>query len=208
MKSQGFCKTESCRQGKMRGARGEQRALHCPQFGPVLQGFGDVNRLDFRTAMQVCDGARQFEYPVVGAGRKVQLAHSGAHQGVAVLLQAAEFPHFGGAHLGVAADVERGEARGLSLPRPHDALPDDGGGFSQALAAQFLVFHPRDFDVNVNAVQQRPGDALLVVADGGGGAGGAAPTYNVIAENAYNPIGKNPGDEDDGQKRALGRLCD
>ena len=50
-------------------------------------------------------------------------------------------------------------ARGLH------AGADDAGGFAGALVAELVVFHPRDLNVDVDAVEQRAGDAFLVLGD-------------------------------------------
>ena len=43
---------------------------------------------------------------------------------------------------------------------------DGGGGFPQTTVAELVVFYMRHLDVDVNAVEQRSRDALLVLGDG------------------------------------------
>jgi hypothetical protein len=65
---------------------------------PVLQGFGQVDRLDLLAAGQVGDGAGQLKHAVVGArgelrGMLRMHTYGAAHQGVAGFVQLAELAH-------------------------------------------------------------------------------------------------------------------
>jgi hypothetical protein len=53
----------------------------------------------------------------------------------------------------------------LGVARGDDALTDGGGGFAVALAGDVREFHGRDFDVQIDPVEQRTGDAVEVVLD-------------------------------------------
>jgi hypothetical protein len=71
-------------------------------LGPVLQGLGQVRRLDVFAARQVGDGAGKFHGAVVGARRQVELTHRGADEIVACFVQFAKLAHLGHAHVGIA----------------------------------------------------------------------------------------------------------
>ena len=160
-----------------------QYALHLQHPWPILQRLGQVRRADVFAAGQISDGARQFEDAVVGARRKLELVHGGLHQRLAGVVQLAEFAHFGGTHVGVAGggvgggvfeagvlretDVIRlyEEAFALALAGGFDALAHRFGWFAGSPVAELLIFDARDFDVDVDAIHQRAGDALLILGD-------------------------------------------
>src|SRR5439155_25569196 len=93
----------------------------------------------------------------------------------------AEVAHFGGAHLGVAGQLGSLEAVQLALTRCLHACADGDRVFGVAFIGQLLVVDTGDFDVDVDAVQQRAADALLVAHDGGGG---TAAFSDRVAEEA------------------------
>ncbi len=103
-------------------------ALHHPQFRPVLQGLRQMGGCDLFLPGQIRNRARQLEHPVIGPRRKLHLVHGGAHQGVAGLIELAEFAHFGRAHIGVAGQIAFAE----SLPlQSHGRLPPAPAPFAE-----------------------------------------------------------------------------
>ncbi len=118
---------------------------------------------------EVGDGAGQFQDAVVGSRREVQLLHGGLQEPLAGGVGFAEVAHFGGAHLGVAGHLGSSETLELAFSRSLHACADGGRVFGVAFIGQLLVVDAGDFDVDVDAVQQRTADALLVAHDGGGG---------------------------------------
>ena len=52
--------------------------------------------------------------------------------------------------------IQFGETFSLALAGDLHALLDQRGWFTQALVAQLFILHARNFDVNIDAVQQRP----------------------------------------------------
>jgi hypothetical protein len=50
----------------------------------------------------------------------------------------------------------------LAFPGSHDALANGSGRFLSAFARDVAVFHGRHFDVQIDAIEQRAGDALTV----------------------------------------------
>ena len=71
---------------------------------PVLQRFCQMGGTDICAPRQICNGAGQFKYPVIGAGRELELAHGGFHQGKPGVVKLAELANFSRAHVGVAQD--------------------------------------------------------------------------------------------------------
>ena len=132
---------------------------------PVLKRFRQVRGIDLRCAGQVGDGAGQLEHPVVAARRKLQLLHRLLNEQGPLAIQPAVFGHFTGAEVGIAGIRQSVVARTLALTRALDARPDRLRGFSVCRSTQFGKLHARHFDVNINPVQKRPGDPLLIACD-------------------------------------------
>jgi hypothetical protein len=118
---------------------------------------------------------------VVGARGEVQLLHGGLEEPLAGGVGLAEVAHFGGAHLSVAGRFGSSETLELALSRCLHACADGDRGFGVAFIGQLLVVDAGNFDVDVDAVQQRAADALLVTHDGGGG---TAAFSDRVAEEA------------------------
>ena len=55
----------------------------------------------------------------------------------------------------------------LDLPGSFDPSLNICRGFSEAVIAELLVIHPRDLDMNVDAVKQGTRNAFLIPGDGG-----------------------------------------
>ena len=71
-------------------------------------------------------------------------------------------------HLGVGVGFLFGrEASGLAIASGDDAGADGGGIFAGRRCAEFFVFYGRDFDMDVNAVEQRAGNFCDVALDHG-----------------------------------------
>ena len=151
---------------------------------PVLDGLGEMARPDVLHASQVGDGAGQLEQAVVGARRKLELAHGRFHQRARGIVQDAEFAHFRRAHICIAADISSLEAPPLALAGRFHPETNGFRRFPKSLVAQLLILYPGDFDVDVDAVQQRAGDTLLVLGDRAGGAGTLLDRIPIIAAGA------------------------
>ncbi len=126
-----------------------------------------MSRSDFHGPGQIGDGAGQLEDAVVSARGKLQAGHGGFHQAAAGIIQNAERANFRRAHIRVASDRAVREALALALAGRFHPRAYGRRGFPQARVAQFLVFHPRHLDMDVNAVEQRAGDAFLILSDHG-----------------------------------------
>ena len=73
-----------------------------------------------------------------------------------------------------------GETVALDLASGFDTQTHRLRRLAQATVAELVVLHARYFDVDVNAVQQRAGDALLVLGHRAGGAGAGLDRVSVI----------------------------
>src|SRR5213592_353931 len=135
----------------------------CAIEGTILDGFADVLGRDLRFSVEISDGARDFQDPIVGAGAEIQFAHRHANQFLRVL-----------AELAVLLELTRGHARvaiyfrvavktfPLAFTRADHALANSSGSFFRALARDVAVFDGRHFDMQIDTVEQRPGDALTI----------------------------------------------
>ena len=67
-------------------------------------------------------------------------------------------------HSGVAVCLAHPLAKPLLLPfaRRADALANRGGIFLRAFAGDVAIFHRRHFDVQIDAIEQRTGNALAI----------------------------------------------
>jgi len=121
---------------------------------------------DLIVGLQVGDGAGYFQDAIVGAGAEIQFGHRDANQLLGFVGEFAVLFDLARAHARVAVDFFVGtKARLLALARATDAIPDRGGAFFGAGAANVAVFHRRNFDMEIDAIEQRSGDSLAVTLD-------------------------------------------
>jgi len=125
---------------------------------PVLDRFRDMLGRHVLRAAQVGHRARYLEHAVVGARRPVQLLHRGAQQAFAGRVRAA-----------VAVDLARRQAlvrlalaRQLQRMRLRHACGDRGAALAFGQGADALRRHGRHCQLDVDAVEQGAGDAVLV----------------------------------------------
>ncbi len=105
-----------------------------------------------------------FKNAVVSARAQVQIGHGEFQKLLGRLLQRAIAFQFARTHAGVAGDGRLArEPRLLPLARFDDPFADGGGSFARLLGADVAEFHLRHFDVQINAVQQRPGNAAEII---------------------------------------------
>jgi hypothetical protein len=78
----------------------------------------------------------------------------------------AELPYFRGPHLRIARQRCSLKPFQLTLLRRLYSGPDGLGILDLPLVGQFLIINTRDLDVDIDAIQQRPTDFLLVASDG------------------------------------------
>jgi hypothetical protein len=140
-----------------------------------------MRRPDVGRAREVGDRTGQLEHTVVGACREVQLAHGRLHQPLARAIELAVAAHLGRPHIGVGQQARALETLGLDLPSGRNPLADSMRRLAQPLSAELLVVHAWNIYVDVDAVEQRPRDALLLARYHGGRARAVPLAVPVIA---------------------------
>jgi ubiquinone biosynthesis protein len=89
--------------------------------------------------------------------------HADPHPGN-FFVQRAEILELLRSHQGVAGDFPLvRKSRLLALPRLDDALADLRGGFARPVAGNFPELHRRHFHVQINPIQQRPGNPAQII---------------------------------------------
>ncbi|SVD24821.1 uncharacterized protein METZ01_LOCUS377675, partial [marine metagenome] len=123
---------------------------------PVLEGFGDVFRVNVVRSSEVGDRAADFQNPVVRAGAQVQFVHRHSQQVLRLVGELAMLLDVAGLHAGVAGDVVvSAEALLLKLPGGNDAFTDARRRFSVAIGRDFLKLYLGHLDVQIDPVEQR-----------------------------------------------------
>jgi len=141
-------------------------------------------------ARQVSDGARQFQNAVVSARGELHLAHGGFHQLLSIRIQRAVFAGIRVFHICIGEDdplitTDRIlKAFLLAGARCFHPRTDDRRGLPHTGVAQFLIFHARYLNVDIDAVEQRSGDTFLVLGDAGGGTGAGFAGIPIIPAGA------------------------
>ena len=153
--------------------------LHLPSR-PILQRFREVVGLDGVAAVEVGDGAGELEDAVKGAGAELELGHRRLHERFARLVELAVLAHLGRSHVGVGLVQQApvalrregifgqglGEAVALDGAGGLDASANGAAGLAEAVGEELVVIDAGDVDVDVDAVEEGAGDALLVAGDG------------------------------------------
>lgn len=162
------------------------QALAGAETGTILQGFGDVGRLDDVGAGEVGNGTGELENAVEGEGGKLEALGGGLKERLRGGVHEAVFANLRRPHVGVAGDAGAGEALRLTLAgglytgaNIHRALAVAGIGELFILDAGYL-------DVDIDSIQQGAGETFLVAGDGAGRAG--AFPGGVAGESTRTPV--------------------
>ena len=143
----------------------EQRRLHpqIPIQGAEVDGFEEVVGGNTVMPGEVGEGAGDFEDSIMRTGGEVHVVHGIFEQVAAVVVEVGVGFHDAGRHGGVAPDVGFfGESRGLHGAGGLDAGADGVGRFAGVGAVEVAEVDGRDFDVDVDAVEERAGESLAV----------------------------------------------
>ena len=142
-----------------------------PIQGPILDGFDDVGGLDLGGAGEVGDGSGDLEDAVEGSDGEAEAAEGVVEELLAgaidTAVEAEVFGGHGGVDGGGRGEAEAGE---LAVAGLLDASGDSGGGFAGG-GAELAQGEGGELDVEVDAVEERAGDAGAVALDGGGRTG-------------------------------------
>lgn len=132
----------------------------------IADRFGDLRRADCLCAVEVCDGAANFEYPIIGAGRQAQPRHRVLQHPLAFRINSTEAPDVSGRHLRVGENAFAAQSFALTLARRKYACADVRGTLSGgSAAAQLFEADGGHVYVYVYAVEERAGDAPDVALD-------------------------------------------
>jgi hypothetical protein len=124
-----------------------------------------VGGLDFFGAGEVGDGPADFEDPAVGAGAQAEFVDGGFEQSFGVFIHGAIALDISGAHLRVGVNGSFLKALELDVTRVIDALANRFRGFAGVATGEVLVANRRHFDLNVDAIEERSGDARAIALD-------------------------------------------
>ena len=80
-------------------------------------------------------------------------------------IDCAVFFHLRHGHARIGGELSRGKAFQLKLACLVDALANDRGGFARAVVVQFGNGESGGFNVEIDAIKQRPADARAVTLD-------------------------------------------
>jgi hypothetical protein len=131
--------------------------------------------------VQISDGARDFQNPVVRTGRKAHLPDGHLERAFAGIVQCALFADQAHRHPCIHKT-----ARLLHGPSLFYAPANVSRRLAHAIAAQLLIRNGRNFDVNVDTIEQRPADLAQVPLDDAGRT--AAFARSIAKEAARAPV--------------------
>ena len=156
-------------------------SLHFTQYAPVLDRFGNVRLHDTGAARQIRDAARHAQYPVVGACRPVQARHGAMQQLFAMWLQATMLFDFRAAQALVRFPLAcQLQGKGCRYPRG-DGLRAFAGA---CVPPQRRRWHGGNFDLQVDTVEQRAGQATAIAQHGVRRAAATAGSMPQVAARA------------------------
>ena len=141
-----------------------------------------MGRGDGPLPFQVGDGPGDLEDPVVGPGGEAQALHGHLQQALGLGGRGAVLLDESGRHVGVGVDAGFMETPRLDLPGRYDPGPQLDGALARFRGRQVPERHRRHLDLDVDPVQERPGDPGTVGVDLVGGAG--AGPFGVAQEAA------------------------
>lgn len=130
---------------------------------PILDGLGDVRGADLLGAGEVGDGACDLEHAGVRARREAELRHGALDEHGTGRIGAGEGIELAGVHVRVAAGYA--EARVLALAGGCDARCHGHRRLATRCAAELAVLYRCDLDVQVDAVEQGPRQARVVLRE-------------------------------------------
>jgi DNA-binding transcriptional regulator YiaG len=132
-------------------------------------------------ALEIGDGASDFEDPVMGPGRQPQPLDRGLEEPLPIRADRAGSPELLGAHLGVAEGPSPPEPVMLESPGPLHPLPYRLGALPLRFRRKLPIAQRRDIDVQVDPVEEGPRDPGPVSLDLWRGTGAVALRVGEIA---------------------------
>ena len=136
------------------------------------------------TPVKIGNGAGYLQDAGIGAGGEAEAVGDQLQHPVAARVQLAVFFDKAGSHLGITVDFGPTVAFQLEFTRTLDPPGDCRRALGVATVGKIAVFDRRHFDVDVNPVQQRPGNARPVAVDGNRGTGTGVSRVGKVAAGA------------------------
>lgn len=115
-------------------------------------------------AFEICNGTRHLEDLDQPTRGKAELVVYGFQQAVTVTVGFGQLPGEAIGHFRVGQNIGAAEPLGRGLPRAHYPVAHRRRRFSAA-GPHFTVAHGRHFDVQIDAVEQRPAEPVAVARD-------------------------------------------
>jgi len=140
--------------------------------------------LDGLASGQVGDGPRHLEDAGVGADGESEAVGDHLEPLLALLVDGAEAADVPRLHLGIGVQAEGAQAAELEFAGAVDAVADRPACFSVARIGELLVADAGDLDVQVDAVEQRSGEARALALDHRRGAGAVVLRVAEVAAGA------------------------
>ena len=138
---------------------------------PILDRLGEVLLADALAPLQVGNGPGNLKDAGEGAGGEAESVGDQLQHSVAGGVQFAVLPEVASVHLGVAVDLRPLEPVDLDVTGTFHPAGDGRGTFRLAPVGQVAVADRRDLDVDVDPVEERPGDPGAVALEHDRGAG-------------------------------------
>ena len=101
----------------------------------------------------------------------MELLHGGLQQFLGCRFDMTEVTDFGWPHFGIAGRLGSLETFELALACRLNTLPDRFGGLDLAFVGQFFIIDTRNFDMNIDTIEQRATETFLIARNGRGGTG-------------------------------------
>ena len=137
-----------------------------------------VNR---RAAVEICNGAGEFEDAGIRPGGETEAVGDQFQHAITGGVQFTVFLDETRSHLGIAVDFGTFVALKLEFPRTLYPLSNGRGTFRFSPVRKVAILDSRDLDVDVDTVEQRPGDARPVVMNSHRGAGAGVGRIGKVA---------------------------
>jgi hypothetical protein len=114
---------------------------------------------DMLRAIKIGDGARHLEDARVAAGREAKALGDEFEEAVTGFVRFAVFADKARRHLGIAVDTAGAEPLFLNRAAGFDSQGNDFRRFSVGTVDEIAIFDGRDFDLDVDAIEERAGDS-------------------------------------------------
>jgi hypothetical protein len=130
-----------------------------------LNRLGHVRGADLLIFFEVGDGPGHFQYPGIGTDAHTQFVDGHFQKPLGVLVDSAMLPDLFVGHARIAERILCLETILLPAPGGIDPALDGSRRFAAVFSFEVPVSDGRNLNVNIDPVQQGPGDFRLILAD-------------------------------------------